>query len=72
MWRLKGREFRTCLAVLILVTFLLSNIFANEEGDALYIFRNNLQDPNNIMDNWNRTRTPASGIMLHATAWIVL
>lgn len=54
MWRLKGREFRTCLAVLILVTFLLSKIFANEEGDALYIFRNNLQDPNNIMDNWNR------------------
>ncbi|PNT27770.1 hypothetical protein POPTR_007G082300v4 [Populus trichocarpa] len=55
MWRLKGREFRTCLAVLILVTFRLSKIFANEEGDALYIFRNNLQDPNNIMDNWNRT-----------------
>ncbi|KAG6767258.1 hypothetical protein POTOM_028453 [Populus tomentosa] len=55
MWRLKGREFRTCLAVLILVTFLLSTIFANEEGDALYIFRKNLQDPNNIMASWNRT-----------------
>ncbi|XP_011025618.1 PREDICTED: somatic embryogenesis receptor kinase 2-like isoform X2 [Populus euphratica] len=55
MWRLTGREFRTCLAVLILVTVLLSKIFGNEEGDALYIFRNNLQDPNNVMDNWNRT-----------------
>ncbi|XP_044504837.1 leucine-rich repeat protein 1-like [Mangifera indica] len=43
--------FFFCLCLSVLVSF----VFGNSEGDALYTFRKSLSDPDNVLQSWDPT-----------------
>ncbi|MBA0698129.1 hypothetical protein Goari_021634 [Gossypium aridum] len=48
------RLISVCLR-LILVLDLVFRVSGNKEGDALNALKNNLADPNNVLQSWNAT-----------------